>query len=94
MDKFVSEKYYLNKSYHTPTDIIVKNGNSTYIISIDIDGLLIFYLGSNSNPIIIRPKEPSRVDIVEMHPIYKNIFLTTNHNKIIIWEINESEKNM
>ena len=91
MGNFASEKYYLNKTYHTPSNILI-NANSIYIISIDINGLLIFCLDSNSYTISIQPKEPSRVDSVEMHPNYKNIFLSTYRNEIIIWEINESEK--
>ena len=74
------------------------NANSSYIISIRGDILLseyylyIYCLSSYPGAITIKVSISSMITSVEMHPNYKNIFLSTSENEIKIWEINEKEK--
>ena len=92
MGNDTSAKFNLDQSYNL-NDIymIVKNANSSYIVGTDQNGLCIFKLCDDSSLISIKVKY-SAVNSAEMHPNFKNVFLTILINELIIWEINENEK--
>ena len=78
----------LYEIYHP--DLIILKANSSYIIANNEKGLCLFKLCPNS-PLIFFEAEYGRTDTVEMHPNFKNVFLTTRETEMIIWEINENE---
>ena len=71
--------------------MLVIEANSSYIVGIDKNGLCIFKLCDDSSLISIKVKY-STISSAEMHQNFKNIFLTISTDELIIWEINENEK--
>ena len=65
--------------------------DASYIIANNEEGLCVFKLCPNS-PLISIEAKYGRTDAVEIHPTFKNVFLTTRDNEMVIWEINEKKK--
>ena len=92
MGNDTSEKFNLDQSYNlNDITMIIIGSNSCYILGNVKDGLCIFKLCPDSSLISIKVKYTT-ISSAEIHPNYKNIFLTISHDELIIWEINENEK--
>lgn len=66
----------------------INNANSSYIISIILDKIKIYFIESNKIIDVLINKDIIDTD---MHHFYKTIFLTVSDNDINIWEISEKE---
>ena len=71
-------------------DLIILKLNSSYVIGNNENGLCVFKLCPNL-PLISIEAEYGSTDIVELHPTFKNVFLTINLIEMVIWEINENK---
>ena len=87
-----SVKFNLEQSYNlNDINMLIIEANSFYILGNIKDGLCILKLNPDSSFSSIKVNYPM-VNNAEMHPNYKNVFLTISHNELAIWEINENEK--
>ena len=87
-----SVKFNLEKSYNLNNlNILIIEANSFYILGNIINGLCILKLNPDSSFSCIKVNY-TMIDNAEMHPNYKNVFLTISYNELAIWEINENEK--
>lgn len=67
--------------------------NSSYIISQDYPELYIYCLNPDNNDYeLINIEIDFKMKHIEMHHIYKNIFLTVSAENTIIWEIKENKE--
>ena len=92
MGNDTSEKFNLEQSYNlNAINILIMEVNSCYILGNIKDGLYISKLCPYSSLGFIKIKYTS-INNAEMHPNYKNLFLTISHYELVICEINENKK--
>ena len=92
MGNDTSVKFKLEQSYNlNHINILIVEANSFYILGNIKDGLCILKLNPDSSFSSIKV-DYNKINNAEMHPNYKNVFLTIYHDELAIWEINENEK--
>ena len=92
MGNDTSVKFKLEQSYNlNHINILIVEANSFYILGNIKDGLCILKLNPDSSFSSIKV-DYNKINNAEMHPNYKNVFLTIYYDELAIWEINENEK--
>ena len=92
MGNDTSVKFKLEQSYNlNHINILIVEANSFYILGNIKDGLCILKLNPDSSFSSIKV-DYNQINNAEMHPNYKNVFLTIYYDELAIWEINENEK--
>ena len=92
MGNDTSVKFKLEQSYNlNHINILIVEANSFYILGNIKDGLCILKLNPDSSFSSIKV-DYNKINNAEMHPNYKNVFLTIYYDELAIWEIKKKKK--